>query len=160
MSRGLETEGSLVLGLLEPASWPCVCAQVNDGSHVVIWTACERTHNQYKTSCGFRPHPRECLNATVSIISLSIGLITNTNFIGTRSASNSKRVTSVGLAETHYMLPRPKFHPKFQFIPLQLTNQTSLSFLHAMSMANVAVSSLSLTQQCALNLYEMIQRVW
>ena len=31
-SRGLETEGSRVLGLLEPGSWLCVGAQVKDGS--------------------------------------------------------------------------------------------------------------------------------
>ena len=28
-------------GLLEPASWPCVGAQVKDGSHVVTWMAWE-----------------------------------------------------------------------------------------------------------------------
>ena len=55
---GLETEGSRVRGLLEPENWPCVGAQVKDGSHVVIWAACKRTHNQYETSCRFRPHPR------------------------------------------------------------------------------------------------------
>ena len=31
-----------------------------------------RTHNQHETSYGFRPHPRECLYASSSIISLSI----------------------------------------------------------------------------------------
>ena len=65
-------KGSRVRGFLEPASWPCVGAQVKDGAHGVIWTACKRTHNQYETSCGFRPHPRECLYASGSIISLSI----------------------------------------------------------------------------------------
>ena len=54
-------------------SWPCVGAQVKDGSHVVIWTACKRTHNQYETSCGFRPHQRECLYASGSIRILGIG---------------------------------------------------------------------------------------
>ena len=72
-SRRLETEGSRVGGLLEPASWPCVSAKVKDGSHIVIWTACKSTHNQYETSCGFLPHPRECLYASGSISSLSIG---------------------------------------------------------------------------------------
>ena len=61
-----------VRGLLEVVSWPCVGAQVNDGSHVKVWTACKRTHNQYETSCGFRPHPRECLYASGIVISLSI----------------------------------------------------------------------------------------
>ena len=43
------------------------------------WVPCrdldgmKRTHNQYKTTCGFRPHPRECLYARGSIVSLSIG---------------------------------------------------------------------------------------
>ena len=45
----------------------------------VIWTACKIMHNQYATSCGFRPHPRECIYASGSIISLSISQITNTN---------------------------------------------------------------------------------
>ena len=35
-----------VRGLLESASWPCVCAQVKDGSHIVIWTACKITLDQ------------------------------------------------------------------------------------------------------------------
>ena len=35
--------------------------------------ACKRTHNQYETSCGFRPLPRECLYASCSINSLGIG---------------------------------------------------------------------------------------
>ena len=48
-SCGLETEGLHVRGLLEPASWPCVGAQVKDWSHVVIWAACKITHNQYET---------------------------------------------------------------------------------------------------------------
>ena len=61
----------MVNGLLEPTSWSCDGAQVKNGSRVVIWTSCKRTHNQYETSCGFRPHPRECLYAS--------GSITNTN---------------------------------------------------------------------------------
>ena len=65
--------GSRVRNLLEPESWHCVGAQVKDGSHVVIWTACKGTHNQYETSSGFLPHPRECLYASGSISSLSIG---------------------------------------------------------------------------------------
>ena len=40
---------------------------MKDGSHVVIWTACKITHNQYETSCEFRPHPRKCLYASGSI---------------------------------------------------------------------------------------------
>ena len=40
-SRGRGFEGSRVQGLLESASWSCVGAQVKDGSHVVIWTACK-----------------------------------------------------------------------------------------------------------------------
>ena len=40
-------------GFLEAASWPCIGAQVKYGSHVVIWTACKRMHNQYETSSGF-----------------------------------------------------------------------------------------------------------
>ena len=35
--------------------------RVKEGSYVVTWTVCKRTHNQYETSCGFGPHPRECL---------------------------------------------------------------------------------------------------
>ena len=35
-------------------SWPCVGAQVKDGYHVVIWTACKRTHNQYEIIQTFR----------------------------------------------------------------------------------------------------------
>ena len=64
---------SRVHGLLEPESLPCVGTQVKAGSHVVIWTACKRTHNQYETSCGILPHPRECLYASGSISSLSTG---------------------------------------------------------------------------------------
>ena len=44
---------SQVQCLIEPVSQPCVGAQVKYGSHVVIWMACKRTHNQYETSCGF-----------------------------------------------------------------------------------------------------------
>ena len=44
---GLETEGSLVRGMLESASWPCVC------DHVVIWTECKGTHNQDATIVDF-----------------------------------------------------------------------------------------------------------
>ena len=54
-------------GWLETASWPSVRAQVKYGTHVVIWTACKITHKQYKTSCGFQAHPRECLYASGSI---------------------------------------------------------------------------------------------
>ena len=72
-SRGHETDGSRVRGLLEPVSWPCVGAQLKDGSHVVIRTACKSAHNQYETSCGFWPHPQECIYANGSISSLSIG---------------------------------------------------------------------------------------
>ena len=57
---------------LRPRGLPCIGAQVKDESHVVIWTVCKRTHNQYETSCEFRSHPRECLYASASIISLSI----------------------------------------------------------------------------------------
>ena len=73
-SRGLESEGSRVRGLLEPESWPCVGAHVKkDESHVVIWRACKRTHNQYETSCGFRPtHGIIYLYASESMSSLSI----------------------------------------------------------------------------------------
>ena len=35
-----------VRGLLESASWPCVCTQVKDGSLIVIWTACKITLDQ------------------------------------------------------------------------------------------------------------------
>ena len=49
-------------------------------SHVVIWTwtACKRTNNQYETSFGFRPHPREGIYASGSIISLSSNNNNNT----------------------------------------------------------------------------------
>ena len=60
--------------------WPCVGTQVKDGPHVIIWTACKRTYNQYETSCGFRPHPRECLYANSNIKQpLYKALCTNTN---------------------------------------------------------------------------------
>ena len=58
-------------GLIEPASWPCVGAQVKDGSHVVISTACKITHSQYETSCGFRPLPRKGIaSSSISILSI------------------------------------------------------------------------------------------
>ena len=68
-----ETEVSRIQCMLEPASWHCVVAQIIYKSHVLSWTACKRTHNQYETSCGFLPHPRECIYDSGSIISLSIG---------------------------------------------------------------------------------------
>ena len=68
----VEIEGSRVRGLIEYVSWPCFREQVKDWFHVVIWAACKRTHNQYETSCGYRPHPRECLYASGSISNLSI----------------------------------------------------------------------------------------
>ena len=34
--RGLENEGSRILGLLDSASWPCVGAQVKDGFQVIF----------------------------------------------------------------------------------------------------------------------------
>ena len=58
--------------MLDSVIWSCVGAQVKDGSHVVIWTAYKGTHNQYETSCGFRPHPRECPYANGNISSLNI----------------------------------------------------------------------------------------
>ena len=61
-----------VRDLLESASWPCVGAQVKDGSYIVIWTACKRTLDQYECSCGFRSHPRKCLCVSGSIRNLSI----------------------------------------------------------------------------------------
>ena len=54
------SQGSRFRGLLESASWNCVCAQIKDGSDVV-------------TSWGFRPYPRECIYDSGSIMSLSIG---------------------------------------------------------------------------------------
>ena len=83
--RGLETDGSLVRGFLEPESWPCVGAQAKGGSHVVIWAACRRMLNQYETSCVFRPHPTECLYARCSIFSLSIGPDYQYQRVGVRS---------------------------------------------------------------------------
>ena len=65
--------GSGVRVLAESVSWPCVGAQVKDGSHVVIWTAYKITHDQYGTSCGFRSHPWGCIHASGSIISIRIG---------------------------------------------------------------------------------------
>ena len=54
----LKPRGRGVRGLLEPASWPCVGAQVKIWVPCRDWTACKRTHNQYETGCGFLPHPR------------------------------------------------------------------------------------------------------
>ena len=68
----LEAEGSRVRGLLESGSWPYVGTQIKNGPYVVICTACKRTHNKYETSCGFWPHPWECLNDIGSIRSISI----------------------------------------------------------------------------------------
>ena len=55
----------------------CVGVQVKDGSHVVIWTACKGTHNQYETGCGIRRHPQEGINANGNIPTL----VTITKFI-------------------------------------------------------------------------------
>ena len=55
-----------VRGLQQHVSWPCI------GERWVPcrdFDACKRTHNQYETSCGVRPHPWECLYASGSIIS-------------------------------------------------------------------------------------------
>ena len=63
------TEGSRVQGFLEPVCWQCIGSQVKDGSHVVIWTACTRTHNQNETSCGFRLRPPKSYMLAAAIAS-------------------------------------------------------------------------------------------
>ena len=69
-SRGLVVRDRGVAGLRLARTWPCVGAQVKYGSHVVIWTACKVTHNQYETTCGLRHHRRERLHASGSISKL------------------------------------------------------------------------------------------
>ena len=54
-SRGLETEGCAFKRVPETASWHCIGAQVKNGSYVVIWEACKRTHNQYEIVVDFSP---------------------------------------------------------------------------------------------------------
>ena len=65
------------------------------------------------------------------------------DFIDTHTASNSNRVTSVATSTMpHY----PKFIPLQSSLPVISTCKDHIS------MANVAVTALSLTHQCALNL--------
>ena len=60
----------MVRGLIESTNWLCVSAQVKYRSHVVIWTASKRTHNQYDTNCRFISHPLEYIYANCSISSV------------------------------------------------------------------------------------------
>ena len=59
-------------------SWLYVGAQVKDGSHVVIRTACKRTHNQYETSWRFRPIYGNAYTLAAALSALLYRLITST----------------------------------------------------------------------------------